>query len=146
MYGAQLFGYGGCLLQHIKFHSFEGCTTTLVFYIIWVSVCLWEFSLFSMLSLSLSLSLSLCPDVDMSREAEECDVLIVGAGPAGLSAAIRLKQLSEESGQEVKVCVVEKAPEVGAHTLSGAVIEPKALFELFPDWKEREVCACVIIR
>ena len=77
--------------------------------------------------------------MDMSREAEECDVLIVGAGPAGLAAAIRLKQLSQESGQEVKVCVVEKAPELGAHTLSGAVIEPRAITELFPDWKEREV-------
>ena len=75
----------------------------------------------------------------MMREAEECDVLIVGAGPAGLSAAIRLKQLAEESGQEVKVCVVEKAPEIGAHTLSGAVLNPKALMELFPDWREREV-------
>ena len=89
----------------------------------------------------LATGVSFCPsvDVDMSREAEECDVLIVGAGPAGLAAAIRLKQLSQESGQEVKVCVVEKAPEVGAHTLSGAVIEPRAITELFPDWKEREV-------
>ena len=77
--------------------------------------------------------------IDMSREADECDVLIVGAGPAGLSAAIRLMQLSEESGEEIRVCVVDKAPEVGAHTLSGAVLEPRALNELFPDWKDREV-------
>ncbi|XP_019861011.1 PREDICTED: electron transfer flavoprotein-ubiquinone oxidoreductase, mitochondrial-like, partial [Amphimedon queenslandica] len=76
--------------------------------------------------------------IDMSREADECDVLIVGAGPAGLSAAIRLMQLSEESGEEIRVCVVDKAPEVGAHTLSGAVLEPRALNELFPDWKDRE--------
>jgi electron-transferring-flavoprotein dehydrogenase len=76
-------------------------------------------------------------DVDMSREADECDVLIVGAGPAGLSAAIRLCQLGEESQQDLRVCVVDKAPEVGAHTLSGAVLEPRALNELFPDWKDR---------
>ena len=75
----------------------------------------------------------------MSREADECDVVIVGAGPAGLSAAVRLKQLAGESGSDVRVCVVEKAPEVGGHTLSGAVMEPRALQELFPDWKERGV-------
>src|SRR5574344_585409 len=64
------------------------------------------------------------------------DVVIVGAGPAGLSAACRLKQKAAEAGQEISVCVVEKGSEVGAHSLSGAVFEPRALNELFPDWKE----------
>ena len=68
----------------------------------------------------------------------EFDVVIVGAGPAGLAAAIRLRQLSAEHGREVSVCVVEKGSEVGAHILSGAVIEPRALDELIPDWKDRE--------
>ncbi|WP_091959943.1 electron transfer flavoprotein-ubiquinone oxidoreductase [Marinospirillum celere] len=67
----------------------------------------------------------------------EFDVLIVGAGPAGLSAAIRLKQQANEAGKELEVCVVEKGSEVGAHILSGAVIEPRALDELIPDWKEK---------
>ncbi len=65
------------------------------------------------------------------------DVVIVGAGPAGLSAAIRLRQMSAESGHEVSVCVLEKGSEVGAHILSGAVLEPRALDELIPDWKDR---------
>lgn len=65
----------------------------------------------------------------------EYDVVIVGAGPAGLSAAIKLKQLEIETGKEISVCVVEKAAEVGAHILSGNVFEPRALDELFPDWR-----------
>src|ERR1700733_13487074 len=65
------------------------------------------------------------------------DVVIVGAGPAGLSAAIRLKQLANEAGAEISVAVLEKGSEVGAHILSGAVIDPKALNELIPDWEAK---------
>ncbi|GAB7529908.1 electron transfer flavoprotein-ubiquinone oxidoreductase [Pseudomonas sp. 3A(2025)] len=71
----------------------------------------------------------------MEREYMEFDVVIVGAGPSGLSAACRLKQKAADAGQEISVCVVEKGSEVGAHILSGAVFEPRALDELFPDWK-----------
>ena len=71
------------------------------------------------------------------REAIEFDVVIVGAGPAGLAAACRLRQLAAAGGAPPSVCVVEKGAAVGAHILSGAVLEPRALTELFPDWRER---------
>ncbi|MCH8492179.1 MAG: electron transfer flavoprotein-ubiquinone oxidoreductase [Idiomarina sp.] len=74
---------------------------------------------------------------DVERESMEFDVLIVGAGPAGLSTACRLAQLNQEHGKELQICVIEKGSEVGAHILSGAVLEPRALTELFPDWQER---------
>jgi len=73
----------------------------------------------------------------VERESMEYDVVIVGAGPSGLSAAIRLKQLEQETGKEISVCVLEKGSEVGAHILSGAVLEPRTLDELIPDWKEK---------
>ncbi|MBF1800548.1 electron transfer flavoprotein-ubiquinone oxidoreductase [Alloalcanivorax profundimaris] len=73
----------------------------------------------------------------MERESMEVDVVIVGAGPSGLATACRLGQIAQESGQELSVVVVEKGSEVGAHILSGAVFEPRALNELFPDWKDK---------
>lgn len=74
----------------------------------------------------------------MERESMEFDVVIVGAGPAGLATACRLMQISQDSGKEITVCVVEKGSEVGAHILSGAVFEPKVLDELFSDWREKD--------
>ena len=73
----------------------------------------------------------------MQRESMDVDVVIIGAGPAGLSTACRLLQLAKAADKELSVCVLEKGSEVGAHILSGAVFEPSALNELFPDWKER---------
>jgi len=77
-------------------------------------------------------------DIDMERVADESDVLIVGGGPAGMTTAIKLKQLAKQHGMDLSVTLVEKASEIGGHTLSGACIETSALEELFPDWKDRE--------
>jgi electron-transferring-flavoprotein dehydrogenase len=80
---------------------------------------------------------NLAAEEDVERESMEFDVVIVGAGPSGLAAAIRLRQLAAENESEITVCVLEKGSEVGAHILSGAVFEPRVLDELIPDWKER---------
>ena len=73
----------------------------------------------------------------MSRESMEFDVVVIGAGPAGLATACRLAQLARSAEREITVGVVEKGAAVGAHIVSGAVLEPRALDELFPDWRER---------
>ena len=73
----------------------------------------------------------------MERESMEFDVVIVGGGPSGLSSAIRLKQLANEAGKDLSVCLIDKGSEIGAHILSGAVLEPRTLNELIPDWKEK---------
>ncbi len=77
-------------------------------------------------------------DHEIEREYMDYDVVIVGAGPSGLSAAIRLRQIAEQTDQDISVVVVEKGSEVGAHILSGAVFEPTALHELIPDWQEKD--------
>ncbi|KAJ8720724.1 hypothetical protein PYW08_006189 [Mythimna loreyi] len=76
-------------------------------------------------------------DISMERVAEETDILIIGGGPAGMAAAIRARQIAEEKGAEVRVTLLEKAAEIGGHILSGACVDPIALNELIPDWKDK---------
>ena len=73
----------------------------------------------------------------MEREKLEFDVLFVGAGPANLAGAIHLKKLAQQQGRDIEVCIIEKAESIGAHSLSGAVLDPKALEELMPDFREK---------
>ena len=80
----------------------------------------------------------------VERDSMAYDVVIVGAGPAGLAAAIRLKQSAAEAEREIGVCVLEKGSEVGAHILSGAVLETRALDELLPDWRDQGAPASLI--
>src|SRR3990167_4354296 len=74
----------------------------------------------------------------MSREAMDFDVVIVGGGPSGLAASIRLSQLAEKSGTALNICVIDKAEDIGGQILSGAVLEPRALNELIPDWQQKD--------